>query len=317
MRPLVLALLLAAPPAHHDRAPADPFTLTKLKEGVYALQGRGGNVGFFVGPDSVLVVDSQFKDLAPGIEATIRSVTPRPVKWLVNTHHHGDHVGGNAHFRPFALILGHDTMRQRMLAFPSVVLRTFPARLEAAKKAGDTEEVAWLESQLAWAAKVKVQELPAPVLTFETELKVYLGDEVVRIWHTPPAHTDGDAVVYFERAGVLHLGDLFFNQAIPFIDANAGGSVKGYLTALDGVLSQVPAEVVIIPGHGPVGGVAQLKAFRGYIADLLAEAATARARGMSREAFVAAVDLPAYKAWEGYGERFKQNAGLAFDQTAP
>jgi len=106
---------------HHDRAANDPFTLKPLAGNVYALYGRGGNVGFYVGPDAVVVVDSQFKDLAPGIVEKIKSVTDKPIKYLVNTHHHGDHVGGNEVFRHFAVIIGHDNVRTRMLASPAEI----------------------------------------------------------------------------------------------------------------------------------------------------------------------------------------------------
>src|SRR5262245_63576000 len=128
---LLAALSLSAAPApgptptpdHHDRKPGDVFRLKPLSGSVYALYGRGGNVGFFVGPDAVVVVDSQFKDLAPGIVQKIKGVTDKPIKYLVNTHHHGDHVGGNEVFRPFAVIVAHDNVRKRMLAQPADILR--------------------------------------------------------------------------------------------------------------------------------------------------------------------------------------------------
>ncbi len=317
----ILVVLCAAPPSsaadagHHQRASKEIFTVKKLTDDVYALAGRGGNIGFAIGPDSVLVVDSQFKDLAAGIEAKIKTVTTKPIKWLVNTHHHGDHTGGNAHFRQFALILGHDNMRKRMVEFPATVLKTFPAQLEEAKRKGEKDDVKWLEEQIAWASKVKIEEVPAPVVTFATEMNVHLGELTVRIWHTPPAHTDGDSVVYFEKSKVLHMGDLFFNQLIPFIDAKSGGSVNGYLAAIDGVLSQISDDVTIIPGHGEVATVAQLKTFRKYIFEVLAAAKAAREKKLTKEAFLAGVDLPEYRGWNGYADRFKQNAGLAFDES--
>lgn len=315
-----LALLFSLVPApvlaqeHHDRKPEDVFKLKKLAGGVYALYGRGGNVGFFVGPEAVLVVDSQFKDLAPGIVKQIQSVTDKPIKYLVNTHHHGDHTGGNEVFAKIAVIVAHDNVRKRMLASPAQILKDFPGRLEDAKKKGDAESAKFLAEQIEWAKKVKIEEIPAPVLTFDSELRFHVPGETIQVWHLPPAHTDGDSVVYFEKANVLHMGDDFFNKVIPFIDVSAGGSPAGYLAALDKVIARVPADVTIIPGHGEVSDLAGLKAFRQYVADVVAAAKAARAAAKSREDFLKDVDLPQYKDFGGYKDRFKSNCGAAYDE---
>src|SRR5712692_2355934 len=227
---------------HHDRKPEDIFRVKPLSGGVYALYGRGGNVGFFVGPDAVLVIDSEFKDIAPGIVEQIKKVSDKPIKFLINTHHHGDHVGGNEIFRAFAMILAHDNVRMRMLADPANILRDYPARLEEAKKNGNDPQVRFLSDQIEWAKKVKVEEIPAPIVTYDSELRIHIGEETIQIWHLPPAHTDGDSVVYFEKAKVLHMGDDFFHKVIPFIDVSSGGSVRGYLVALDKVIARVPAD---------------------------------------------------------------------------
>jgi glyoxylase-like metal-dependent hydrolase (beta-lactamase superfamily II) len=304
-----------ATPEHHVQPPDDPFTLTPLGGNVYALYGRGGNVGFFVGPDAVVVVDSQFKDLAPGIVKKIQGVTDKPIKYLVNTHHHGDHVGGNEAFRPFAVIVAHDNVRKRMLASPADILRDYPARAEEAKKAGNLEAAKRLEDQIEWARKVKLVEIPAPVLTFDSEVRIHVGEETIQVWHTPPAHTDGDGAVYFEKANVLHMGDLFFHKTIPVIDIRGGGSVKGYLAALDKVVAKVPANVTVIPGHGQVTDLAGLKAFRQYVVDVLDAARKAKAAGKSRDDFVKEAELPQYKDHQGYPQRFKANCGAAYDEV--
>lgn len=328
--PAALALVLSAPaicaqspapsptPAateHHAAAPDDPFRVKHLAGNVYALYGRGGNIGFFVGPEAVLVVDSQFKELAPGIVGQIKKVTDKPIRFLLNTHHHGDHVGGNEVFRQFAMIVAHDNVRTRMLASPADIAREYPARIEEARKAGNERAVKSMTDQLAWAKSVKVEEIAAPVMTFDSALQVHMGDETIHVWHLPPAHTDGDSVVWFEKAKVLHMGDDFFNQVIPFIDVSSGGSVKGYLTALDLAIGRVPADAAVIPGHGDVTDVNGLKVFRKYIEDLLETARKARRAGKSKEDFVRDVELPAYQAWNGYKDRFKANAGSAWDEA--
>jgi glyoxylase-like metal-dependent hydrolase (beta-lactamase superfamily II) len=313
------ALVAATPnstptPDHHDRKPGDVFRLQPLSGGVYALYGRGGNIGFFVGSDAVVVVDSEFKDIAPGILAQIRSVSDKPIKYLVNTHHHGDHTGGNEAFKDFAVIIAHDSVRRRMLESPKRILAEYPKELEDAKKAGNAEDVKFLEDAIAWAQKVKLEEIAAPVVTFDSELRIHVGGETIEVWHTPPAHTDGDSVIYFTKANVVHMGDLYFHDMIPFIDVSSGGSPRGYLAAIDKVLARVPANVTVIPGHGEVSDLAGLKRARQLVADVLEAARAAKAAGKSKEQFLAAVDLPQYRSDEGYKDRFKGTAAAAYDE---
>jgi cyclase len=318
---LLPALSLAQPkptptPDHHERKADDIFKRQELSRGVWVLYGGGGNVGFLVGPDAVLVVDSQIRQLGPGVVKQIQSVTDRPIKYLLNTHHHGDHTGGNDAFKQFAVIIAHDNVRKRMLESPQKILKEYPAYLEEAKKKGNAEDIQFLEDAIAWAKKVKIEEIAAPVVTFESEVRIHVGDETIGDWHTPPAHTDGDSVVYFEKANVLHMGDLFFFKVIPFIDVQAGGSARGYIDAIDKVIARVPADVKIIPGHGEVTDLAGLKTFRQYVADVVDAARKAKAAGKSKDEFLKTVDLPAYKSWDGYGERFKENAAAAWDEAS-
>jgi glyoxylase-like metal-dependent hydrolase (beta-lactamase superfamily II) len=299
---------------HHERAPDDIFRLQPLSGNVYALYGRGGNVGFFVGLDAVVVVDSQFKDIAPGIVKKIQSVTDKPIRYLLNTHHHGDHVGGNEIFRQFAIIVAHDNVRTRMLAAPQDVIKNAPGQIEQAQKAGNQERVKQLTEQLEAAKRVRIEEIPAPVLTFDSEFRIHVGGETIHLWHTPPAHTDGDSVVYFEKANVVHMGDNLFNKVIPVIDVRAGGTPRGYLDVLDKVAARVPANVTVIPGHGEVTDVSGIKGLRQYITDVIDAARKAKAAGKTREQFLAEVDLPQYKAYQGYEQRFRGNCGAAFDE---
>lgn len=299
---------------HHQRPPETVFERVELGGGVHALYGRGGNVAFAVGSEAVLVVDSQFRDLAPGIVAQIREVTDKPIRYLVNTHHHGDHVGGNAEFRPVAVIVAHHNVRERMLAAPAQILAEYPARLEEAKAAGDADRASSLAEQIEWARNVKVEEIPAPALTYGSELKIHVGGLGVQVWHTPPAHTDGDSVVYFEEAGVVHMGDLFFNEVHPRIDVGGGGSVRGYVAALDEVVAKLPADTTVVPGHGRVTDVAGIAKLRQYALDLLEAARAAKAAGSTKEAFVEGTRLEAYAGWSGQ-QRYAQNLAAAWDEA--
>jgi len=149
----------------------------------------------------------------------------------------------------------------------------------------------------------------------DSEFRIHVPGETIHVWHTPPAHTDGDGVVYFENAKVVHMGDLLFHEVIPFIDIRGGGSARGYLDALDRVTARVPADVTVIPGHGEITDLAGVKKFRQYIADILDAANKARAAGKSREDFVKETELPAYKAYGGYPDRFRSNLGAAYDEA--
>jgi glyoxylase-like metal-dependent hydrolase (beta-lactamase superfamily II) len=187
--------------------------------------------------------------------------------------------------------------------------------LEAAKKAGNESGAKYFSDQIEWAKKAKVEEIPAPVMTFDSELRIHIGDETIDMWHTPPAHTDGDSAVYFQKANVLHMGDLMFNKIIPFIDVKGGGSVRGYVEALDKVMARVPANVTVIPGHGEITDFNGMKALRQYVADVLDAAARAKKAGKSKDDFLKSVDLPAYKDWNGYKDRFKANCDSAYDEA--
>jgi cyclase len=303
----------APSPVHHERPEDSIFRTVPLKGGVYALFGRGGNVAFSVGPEYVIVVDSQYADVAPGILRQISKVTDKPVRFLVNTHHHGDHTGGNATFKPVAVIVAHENVRRRMLASPDELIANLPARIDAARTQGDAARVKMFEDQLAAARAVKVEGVPAPVLTYETGIKLHIGGETLRVVHTAPAHTDGDSFVYFEKSNTLHMGDLFFNKVVPFIDTASGGSASGYLSAIDQAIAAVPADATVVPGHGEITDIAGLKAFRQYIADVIASAQAAKSSGKTKDQYLAEVDLPAYKDFNGYAQRFKSNASAAWD----
>jgi cyclase len=204
---------------------------------VYMLYGvggfAGGNIGVSVGPDGVVLVDDEFEPLVPKIEAALSGITDRPVRFVLNTHFHGDHTHGNKVFGLKSTIIAHDNVRKRI--------------------AEDGE----------FDSKPDTHAPPhaLPLITFDQSVGVHLNGEEIRGIHFPAGHTDGDTVVYFSGSNVVHMGDDFFNGMYPFIDLEAGGSVKGYIAALEKVLPELPADVKIIPGHGPLSTAADLEKY--------------------------------------------------------
>ena len=199
----------------------------KLSEQVYMLVGGGGNVGVSVGDDGVFVIDDKYAPLTPKIVAAIKNLTDKDVKFLANTHHHGDHTGGNANMKNLgATIIAHDNVRLNM-------------------KMGDNES----------------NKDGLPIITFNDKLSLYINGEKVSVFHVDHAHTDGDAMLYFNDSNVLHTGDVYFNNMYPYIDLNSGGSINGYIEAVKKGLEAINDDTKIIPGHGKVSNKAEYKTF--------------------------------------------------------
>ncbi len=310
------AWLHAGPAMAHSGAPPAPqpeeaqtpkFKLEKLTDRAYCLYGQGGNVGFLVTDAGVVVVDDEFEEVAQGIVDQIRSVTDRPIRYLVNTHYHGDHTGGNPVFIKFAEIIAHETVRPRLLEYPETVRRTLPdrkkrieAEIAALKDPADPYRVALekdlglLDFFLKTAEALKVKPAAPPALTYDGQVHLWLGGEEVDIFHVAPGHTDGDSIVYFPKEKVLHMGDLFVNGMYPFIDDLAGGSARGFVTNIDRVLSMVPADTKVIPGHGSTADVAALRRFRAFMSDLIDEVRKATQSGMSKADAVRFIKMDQY-----------------------
>ena len=207
--------------------PADRFADVEIKtthvaDAVHMLEGSGGNIGISAGPDGVLMVDDQFAPLSDRIAAAIEALGSGLPRFVLNTHFHGDHTGGNAVFGSTGVIVAHENVRVRLAA-------------------GD----------MAAAG--------LPVVTFDDRLRLYFNGDRIDVIHFPRGHTDGDAVVWFRNAGVIHMGDHFFKGRFPYVDVPSGGSVDGILANLEAVLDMIPAETRVIPGHGPLAGVADLR----------------------------------------------------------
>jgi cyclase len=261
------AIVMAATPtlAQNDFSEVEIKT-TQAAKGVYMLAGAGGNIGLSVGEDGAFLVDDQFAPLNEKILAAIATVTDKPVEFVLNTHYHGDHTGGNEPLgKSGAHIVAHDNVRTRL------------AKAEA--------------------------ETPAaalPVITFSDTTTFHWNGQEIYIFHPENAHTDGDAIVYFRKLNVVHMGDAMFSGRYPYIDLDANGSLSGYIAALQSVAAMVDDDVTVIPGHGPLSSkadiersIAMLKDVRGRIEALIAQ-------GLDEDAAVAAdplADLNEEWAW--------------------
>lgn len=197
--------------------------LIPVHDSIYLLQGQGGNIGLSFGADGIFMIDDQFARGYPKILETIRTISDRPVKFLVNTHFHGDHTGGNMEIAKIgAIIFSQENVRMRL-----------------EEMINDPE------------SKIKASSLP--IVTFSEDLTFYFNGEKIFVFHVHNAHTDGDAMIYFIQSNVLHTGDVFFNGKYPFIDIKNGGSVIGCIEALKKAMLVINEDTKIIPGHGDVG----------------------------------------------------------------
>lgn len=214
---------------------------TKVAGQIYMIEDitpefSGGNIGVSVGPDGIVLVDDKFAPLAPKIEAVLKTISDKPVRFILNTHFHGDHTDGNAAFSQKSTVIAHENTRKRM----------------ATGRGKDDPP--------APAAAL-------PVITFQDKLSVHLNGEDIRAIHFPNGHTDTDIVIFFTRSNVVHMGDDFFNGMFPFIDSDGGGSVKGLIANLTRLLEEIPASAKIIPGHGKLATTRELRAFLAMLKD--------------------------------------------------
>jgi glyoxylase-like metal-dependent hydrolase (beta-lactamase superfamily II) len=213
----------------------------KAAGNVYMLQGAGGNIGVSVGTDGILIVDDQFAPLADKIRAALKTLGEGKLKFVLNTHWHGDHTGGNAQFSPEAPIIAHTNVRKRLESDQKV--------LGEAVKASPKEAL--------------------PVITFDESLTVHFNGEEIRVIHFPHGHTDGDSVIFFSTSNVVHMGDDFFAGRFPFVDLDSGGSVEGAMKNVGEVLARLPANVKIIPGHGPLSTIDDLKLYHRMLTETI------------------------------------------------
>jgi cyclase len=229
-------LLAAIPGLHAQNFDTIQVRAVPVAGSVHMLVGAGGNIGVVVGTDAVFVVDDQFAPLSPKILAAIRTITADPVRFVVNTHWHFDHTGGNENMQKAgALIFAHENVRRRM---------STGQMIEALKR----QEPASPHNAL-------------PVITFTDTVSFNLNGDSIVVFHVAPAHTDGDAVVMFTKANVVHTGDVFLSAAFPFVDLSSGGSIDGIIGATERIMVATNAQTKIIPGHGPLADRARVKAY--------------------------------------------------------
>ena len=258
---LVIGLLGLSIPANAADEEVTIKTL-KVQNGIYMLVGQGGNIGLFIGEDGTFLIDDQFAPLTPKHLEAIKAAGGEVPRFLINTHYHADHTGGNENLgKAGTLIFSHDQVRERLTV--ETVIKAFNMVTPPLPKAA------------------------LPVVTFSSDITFHLNGDTLRAFHVPRAHTDGDSVIHFKNANVIHSGDAFFNGLYPFIDVDHGGTVKGMIQAADAVLELADGNTKIIPGHGPLGDKAQLQAYRDMLAISYERLSQLKAKGMSMEEAVA------------------------------
>lgn len=248
----------------------------QLSPSTYVLFGAGGNIGLSVGADSVFVIDDQFAPLSEKIAAAIKKITDKPVQFVLNTHWHSDHTGGNENFaKAGALIMAHDNVKKRL----------------------STEQFI----EFLRAKEAPLPKIAQPVVTFSTDVTFHINGDEVYAFHMPKAHTDGDAIIHFRKSNVIHMGDIFFNGFYPFIDTSSGGSPEGVVAAADRVLAMADDATRIIPGHGPVSNKAELKIYRDMVATVSARVKKLVQEGKKLDEIIAAKPSAEYDERWGKG----------------
>jgi cyclase len=253
---LFVALLLLLPGVTRAQQAPDfskvEIKVTKISGNVYLLQGAGGNIAASLGEDGILIVDTEYSPLADKIQTALKGIgiTDKPVRFAIDTHYHSDHSDGNAAWAARgATIITNENLRKRL------------------------ENGSAIGNGPGGAINIKQPAQPKaslPVITFDDHVSIYLNGEEIRVMHFPAAHTDGDAVVYFSKNNVVHMGDEFVRYGFPFVDVNAGGSVQGMIAACEKVASIVPADAKVIPGHGEIATIEDLHEYTKMMKDTLA-----------------------------------------------
>ncbi len=273
---LLLALTALPVAAQQQDFSKIEISTTAVRDNIYMLQGSGGNIGVLTGPDGVVLIDDQYAPLSEKISAAVAKLSDQPVRVLLNTHWHGDHTGGNEDFaQAGAMIVAHDNVRLRMSSsfFSDFFQQQVPASPPAA----------------------------LPVVTFASEVTLHLNGQTIAVVHVPNAHTDGDAIIFFEQANVVHMGDTYFNGFYPYIDNNSKGSLPGMIAAINAALPAINDDTRIIPGHGPLADKAELLEFRDMLQTVAERIQSLLEQGKSPAEIVAAKPSAEFDARWGQG----------------
>ena len=250
--------------------------VTKVAGNVYMLEGEGGNIGASIGEDGIVVIDDQYAPLAERIQAALKSITDKPVRFIINTHFHEDHTGANAYFQKQAPIIAHDNVRKR---------------LESGGSAGNGGSVHF---------DAKPQPLEAlPILTFDHDVTLHLNGEDIRALYFPAGHTDGDSIIFFSKSNVVHMGDDFGIYGFPFIDVDSGGSINGMIDAVEKVIAMLPPDAKVIPGHGRVSSVDDMRAYLKLLKDTREVVQNALKQGKTLDQMRQAKILDPWKKYSG------------------
>ncbi len=266
---LILCLCMVSGSSYLFTQQEVPITIEKVSDNVYGLYGSGGNIGIYVGEDSLLVVDAQYARTADAVMAKIKELSPKKIEYLINTHYHGDHTSGNPIIGKGATIISHENCKKSLLAN---------------KEAEETPE-----------------SIGAPETTFDTEMTIAVGKESVRLVHMGPGHTSGDTIVIFDKAKVIHAGDLFFHGTPPYIDVDDGSDTQNWIRAIR-ILAEKHPDFQVIPGHGKVATMKEFIKFADYLDYLRKEVAAAIAEGKTKEQIVESIDLSRFNDIQDRGE---------------
>jgi len=266
----LILVVLAAGAQQPDFSKVE-IKVAKVAGTVYMLQGYGGNIGVSVGLDGVLIVDDQYAPLADKIKAALKGITDKPVKFVLNTHWHFDHTGGNAYFGETAPIIAHENVRKRLESGGNI--KAFNMTIAPAPKSA------------------------LPVVTFDDKVVVHINGEDIRAIHFPKGHTDGDIVIFFPQSNVVHMGDDFFSGMFPFVDLDSGGSVQGLIADLAQIIPMLPPDVKVIPGHGPLSTLDDLKKFEDMLRGTTAAVAAAMKQGKTLDQMKQEKVLANYADW--------------------
>jgi len=241
---------------HHTQSPS--FKSTQLTDSIYMLQGKGGNLGLIKGKDGLLLIDADYKVMSDALKTELKKHGGvDKLNYLINTHWHGDHTQGNVALGHHAKIVAHDNVRKRLAT---------------------TQEI-----KLFKMVSKPYPEHALPSLTYETRMSLHINGEELKVVHFPGGHTDGDSVVFFKKANIVHMGDHFFSGFFPFVDVDHGGNVLTMAKNVKTILGMIDDETKIIPGHGPLSSKADLQAFHNMLIETSSEVKAMKDKGMSLE----------------------------------